>query len=86
MTIYLCSRNHQRTLDTMQTTLDAETRARNEAIRVKKKMEGDMNEMEIHLNHANRQAVESQKMVRNLQLQIKVSGEGWLYQYADLKR
>ncbi|XP_073679283.1 myosin-7 [Garra rufa] len=64
-------RNSQRTLDTMQTTLDAEIRARNEAVRVKKKMEGDMNEMEIHLNHANRQAVESQKMVRNLQLQIK---------------
>ncbi|XP_073794885.1 myosin-7 isoform X2 [Danio rerio] len=64
-------RNHQRTLEGMQTTLDAETRARNEAIRVKKKMENDMNEMEIHLNHANRQAVESQKMVRNLQLQIK---------------
>ncbi|XP_051947235.1 myosin-7 isoform X1 [Xyrauchen texanus] len=64
-------RNHQRSLDTMQTTLDSETRARNEAIRVKKKMEGDLNEMEIHLKHANRQALESQKLVRNLQLQIK---------------
>jgi len=69
----------------MQTTLEAETRARNEAIRVKKKMEGDMNEMEIHLNHANRQAVESQKMVRNLQLQIKVRWEGWLWEYADFR-
>lgn len=68
------SRNHQRALDSMQTTLDAETRARNEAIRIKKKMEGDLNEMEIQLNHANRQAVESQKLVRNLQLQMKVRG------------
>ncbi|TRZ01924.1 hypothetical protein DNTS_012380 [Danionella cerebrum] len=81
-------RNHQRTLDSMQTSLDAETRARNEAIRVKKKMEGDMNEMEIHLNHANRQAVESQKMVRNLQLQLKdlqVELDGSLHQCEELK-
>ncbi len=70
----------------MQTTLDAEIRARNEAVRVKKKMEGDMNEMEIHLNHANRQAVESQKMVRNLQLQVKVRQKDWLNQYAGSKR
>lgn len=70
----------------MQTTLDAEIRARNEAVRVKKKMEGDMNEMEIHLNHANRQAVESQKMVRNLQLQIKVRQKDWLNQYEGSKR
>ncbi len=70
----------------MQTTLDAEIRARNEAVRVKKKMEGDMNEMEIHLNHANRQAVESQKMVRNLQLQIKVRQKDRLNQYAGSKR
>ncbi|XP_065142127.1 myosin-1 isoform X2 [Paramisgurnus dabryanus] len=64
-------RNHQRALDSMKTTLEAETRARNEAVRVKKKMEGDLNEMEIQLNHANRQAAESQKLVRNLQLQMK---------------
>uniref|UniRef100_A0A8B9LK28 Myosin, heavy chain 7B, cardiac muscle, beta b n=1 Tax=Astyanax mexicanus TaxID=7994 RepID=A0A8B9LK28_ASTMX len=64
-------RNHQRIVESMQTSLDAEARARNEAIRVKKKMEGDLNEMEIHLSHANKQAVESQKMVRHLQVQIK---------------
>uniref|UniRef100_A0A673IGF1 Myosin-7-like n=1 Tax=Sinocyclocheilus rhinocerous TaxID=307959 RepID=A0A673IGF1_9TELE len=81
-------RNHQRILDTMQTTLDAEIRARNEAVRVKKKMEGDMNEMEIHLNHANRQAVESQKMVRNLQLQVKdlqLELDESIHQCEDLK-
>ncbi|CAM4680553.1 unnamed protein product [Leuciscus chuanchicus] len=81
-------RNHQRTLDTMQTTLEAEARARNEAVRVKKKMEGDMNEMEIHLNHANRQAVESQKMVRNLQLHIKelqVELDDYVHQCEDQK-
>ncbi|XP_056144794.1 myosin-8-like isoform X4 [Lampris incognitus] len=64
-------RNHQRTVDTLQSTLDAETRSRNDAIRVKKKMEGDLNEMEIQLGHANRQAAETTKQLRNLQSQLK---------------
>ncbi|XP_042359275.1 myosin, heavy chain 7B, cardiac muscle, beta a [Plectropomus leopardus] len=64
-------RNHQRTLESMQATLDAEAKSRNEAVRLRKKMEGDLNEMEVQLNHANRQAAESQKLLRNLQVQIK---------------
>ncbi|XP_029292967.1 myosin-8-like isoform X2 [Cottoperca gobio] len=64
-------RNHQRTVDTLQSTLDAETHSRNDAIRTKKKMEGDLNEMEIQLGHANRQAAESTKQLRNLQAQLK---------------
>ncbi|XP_026116991.1 myosin heavy chain, cardiac muscle isoform-like isoform X1 [Carassius auratus] len=64
-------RNHQRAIESMQATLDAEAKSRNEAIRVKKKMEGDLNEMEVQMNHANRLASESQKMVRNLQTQTK---------------
>uniref|UniRef100_UPI000719A0B2 Xrcc4-MYH7-(1562-1622) chimera protein n=1 Tax=Homo sapiens TaxID=9606 RepID=UPI000719A0B2 len=35
-------RNHLRVVDSLQTSLDAETRSRNEALRVKKKMEGDL--------------------------------------------
>ncbi|XP_062381618.1 myosin heavy chain, fast skeletal muscle-like [Sardina pilchardus] len=64
-------RNNQRVVDTMQSTLDAEIRSRNDALRIKKKMEGDLNEMEIQLSHANRQAVECQKQLRNVQGQIK---------------
>ncbi|CAN9505982.1 unnamed protein product [Ophioblennius macclurei] len=64
-------RNHQRALESMQSTLDAEVRSRNDALRVKKKMEGDLNEMEIQLNHANRQAAEAQKQLRNIQGQLK---------------
>ncbi|XP_074868173.1 myosin-7B isoform X2 [Carettochelys insculpta] len=64
-------RNHQRAMDSMQATLDAEAKARNEAIRLRKKMEGDLNEMEIQLSHANRQAAESQKLLRQLQAQLK---------------
>ncbi|XP_059508649.1 myosin-7-like [Stegostoma tigrinum] len=64
-------RNHQRTVELMQAALDSEAKARNEALRLKKKMEGDLNEMELQLNHANRQAAESQKLYRNLQAQFK---------------
>ncbi|KAG8131874.1 hypothetical protein E2320_009777 [Naja naja] len=52
-------RNHQRAMDSMQASLDAEAKARNEAVRLRKKMEGDLNEMEIQLSHANRQAADS---------------------------
>uniref|UniRef100_A0A3B3HZU0 Myosin heavy chain 7 n=1 Tax=Oryzias latipes TaxID=8090 RepID=A0A3B3HZU0_ORYLA len=54
-------RNMQRTIDTLQSSLEAECRSRNEALRIKKKMEGDLNEMEIQLSQANRQAAEAQK-------------------------
>lgn len=66
------SRNHQRALESMQATLDAESKSRNEAVRLRKKMEGDLNEIEVQLNHANRQAAESQKLLRNLQVHLKV--------------
>ncbi|XP_016846800.1 myosin-1B [Anolis carolinensis] len=60
-------RNHLRVVESMQSTLDAEIRSRNDALRLKKKMEGDLNEMEIQLSHANRQAAEAQKNFRNTQ-------------------
>nr|XP_054367030.1 myosin-2-like [Mirounga angustirostris] len=60
-------RNHIRVVESMQSTLDAEIRSRNDAIRLKKKMEGDLNEMEIQLNHANRMAAEALRNYRNTQ-------------------
>uniref|UniRef100_A0A8C4TPF8 Myosin heavy chain, fast skeletal muscle n=1 Tax=Erpetoichthys calabaricus TaxID=27687 RepID=A0A8C4TPF8_ERPCA len=64
-------RNNLRSLESLQSTLDSEIRSRNDALRVKKKMEGDLNEMEIQLSHANRQASEAQKQLRNVQGQLK---------------
>ncbi|KAK2515461.1 hypothetical protein Q9233_013974 [Columba guinea] len=64
-------RNHLRIVESMQSTLDAEIRSRNEALRLKKKMEGDLNEMEIQLSHANRVAAEAQKNLRNTQGVLK---------------
>ncbi|XP_054702364.1 myosin-1B isoform X3 [Grus americana] len=64
-------RNHLRIVESMQSTLDAEIRSRNEALRLKKKMEGDLNEIEIQLSHANRVAAEAQKNLRNTQAVLK---------------
>lgn len=79
-------RNSQRVIDTMQSTLDSEIRSRNDALRLKKKMEGDLNEMEIQLSHANRQAAETQKQLRNVQGQLKVlsSSPIELYQFTKM--
>ncbi|XP_026207102.1 myosin-1-like [Anabas testudineus] len=64
-------RNHQRIVETMQSALDAEIRSKNDAMRIRKKMETDLNEMEIQLTHANRQAAEAQKQLRNMQVHLK---------------
>ncbi|XP_053564558.1 myosin-4-like [Bombina bombina] len=64
-------RNSQRMIDSLNGTLESEIRSKNDALRAKKKMEGDINEMEIQLSHANRQLAESQKQVKNIQAQLK---------------
>uniref|UniRef100_A0A8C5I296 Myosin-7 n=1 Tax=Gouania willdenowi TaxID=441366 RepID=A0A8C5I296_GOUWI len=64
-------RNQQRTIDTLQSSLEAECRSRNEALRLKKKMEGDLNEMEIQLSQANRQAAEAQKQLKAVHAHLK---------------
>uniref|UniRef100_A0A8C4Z0T7 Myosin-7-like n=1 Tax=Gadus morhua TaxID=8049 RepID=A0A8C4Z0T7_GADMO len=64
-------RNQQRVVDTLQSSLEAETRSRNEAFRIKKKMEGDLNEMEIQLSQANRQAAEAQKQLKAVSSHLK---------------
>uniref|UniRef100_A0A673FYS7 Myosin-7 n=1 Tax=Sinocyclocheilus rhinocerous TaxID=307959 RepID=A0A673FYS7_9TELE len=65
-------RNLQRTIDTLQSALESEARSRNEALRIKKKMEGDLNEMEIQLSQANRQAAEAQKQLKSIQAHLKI--------------
>ncbi|XP_072297034.1 myosin-7-like [Eucyclogobius newberryi] len=64
-------RNQQRIVDSLQSSLEAETRSRNEALRLKKKMEGDLNEMEIQLSQANRQAAEAQKQLKSTHAHLK---------------
>lgn len=63
----------------MQASLENETRGKAELLRVKKKLESDINELEISLDHANRANSEAQKniklygdQVRELQQQIEI--------------
>ncbi|XP_024920049.1 myosin-16-like isoform X3 [Cynoglossus semilaevis] len=64
-------KNHARAVESLQASLEAEAKGRAEALRMKKKMEGDMNEMEIQLEHANRNNAELVKTLKKLQQQIK---------------
>merc|ERR1711990_1149480 len=48
-------RNASRTIETIQAQLDSEVRSRTEAVRIKKKLEGDISDIEIQLAHATRQ-------------------------------
>ncbi|XP_006170826.1 myosin-15 [Tupaia chinensis] len=64
-------RKQQCAIDSLQSSLDSEARSRIEATRLKKKMEGDLNEMELQLSYANRQVSESTKSLGQLQNQIK---------------
>lgn len=50
----------------MQSTLDSEVHSRNYAMRVKKKMEGDLNKIDIQLSHSNRKTTKAQKQLRNV--------------------
>ncbi|KAK6638239.1 hypothetical protein RUM44_008668 [Polyplax serrata] len=64
-------KNHQRALDSMQASLEAEAKGRAEALRMKKKLEADINELEIALDHANKANAEAQKNIKRYQQQLK---------------
>ena len=54
-------------MDSMQASLESEQRAKAEALRIKKKLEGDINELEIALDHANKANSEAQKAIKRYQ-------------------
>merc|ERR1712121_494099 len=60
-------KNHARAMDSMQASLEAEQHAKAEAVRMKKKIEGDINELEIALDHANKANSEAQKATKRFQ-------------------
>uniref|UniRef100_F1KQ55 Myosin-3 n=1 Tax=Ascaris suum TaxID=6253 RepID=F1KQ55_ASCSU len=64
-------RNHQRALESMQATLEVEIKAKNEALRIKKKLEQDINELEIALDHANKANADAQKTIKRYQEQVR---------------
>ena len=58
-------------MDSMQASLEAETRAKAEALRIKKKLESDINELEIALDHANKANAEAHKSIKRYQGQLR---------------
>merc|ERR1719259_318926 len=55
----------------MQASLEAEARAKSEALRIKKKLESDINELEIALDHANKANAEAHKTIKRYQNQYR---------------
>merc|ERR1712177_175647 len=64
-------KNHQRAMDSLQASLEAESRAKSEALRIKKKLESDINELEIALDHANKANSEAHKSIKRYQGQLR---------------
>merc|ERR1711953_206614 len=64
-------KNHQRAMDSMQASLEAESRAKAEALRIKKKLEADINELEIASDHANKANSEAHKSIKRYQAQLR---------------
>merc|ERR1712243_515495 len=64
-------KNHARALESMQGSLEAETKAKQEALRMKKKLEADINELEVSLDHANRANAEAMKQIKKYLGEIK---------------
>merc|ERR1711876_66839 len=64
-------KNHQRAMESMSASLESEQRAKGDALRVKKKLEGEINELEIGLDHANKANAEGLKAVKRYQLQLR---------------
>merc|ERR1712002_129024 len=64
-------KNHQRAMDSLQASLEAEARAKAEALRIKKKLESDINELEIALDHANKANAEAHKSIKRYQGQLR---------------
>merc|ERR1712077_189385 len=64
-------KNHQRAMDSLQASLEAEARAKAEALRIKKKLESDINELEIALDHANKANAEAHKGIKRYQGQLR---------------
>jgi len=64
-------KTHQRAIESMQASLESESKAKNESFRHKKKLEADLNELDIALEHANGANAEAQQTIKKYQGQIR---------------
>merc|ERR1719340_45270 len=70
-------KNHQRAMESLGASLEGEQRAKAEALRIKKKLESDINELEIALDHANKANAEGQKAIKRYQGQLRDTIQGY---------
>merc|ERR1712223_2264134 len=70
-------KNHARAMESMSASLEAEQRSKGEALRIKKKLESDINELEIALDHANKANSEGQKAIKRYQGSLRDTIQGF---------
>merc|ERR1712193_531144 len=64
-------KNYMKAIDGMQTALEGESKGKAEALRMKKKLEADVAELETSLEHANAANQETQKSIKKYHNQIR---------------
>merc|ERR1712158_23366 len=64
-------KNHARAMESLGASIEAEQRAKGEALRIKKQLEGEINELEIGLDHANKANSEGIKSIKRYQTQLR---------------
>merc|ERR1712029_333279 len=66
-------KNFGNALEGMQMALEGETKGKVEALRMKKKLEGDVLDLETSLEHANAANAESQKNIKMIQQLLRIT-------------
>merc|ERR1711909_183527 len=64
-------KNQAKAVEGMQAAFETESKAKAEALRMKKKLESDVGELEMSLEHANANNIETQKAIKKYQGQIR---------------
>merc|ERR1712241_829109 len=66
-------KNFQHAIDGLQNVLETESKGKAEAVRMKKKLEADVSELEVSLEHANAANQETQKVIKGYHNRIRDS-------------
>ena len=64
--------HHQKLLDSMGDAIEVETKSKSEALRLKKKLETDLHQLEISLDHASRANSDMQNNLKKSNAQVRV--------------
>merc|ERR1719251_629319 len=70
-------KNHARAMESLSVSLESEQKSKAEALRIKKKLEGDINELEIGLDQANKANAEGLKALKRYQNQLRETIQGF---------